>query len=130
MGQANADKLNAVAGKAVKKLNDEKKTAQEAAAAAALKAKAEEAVVAAKKKKAADIQAEADEAEARATKKKGKAEEMVRKIKKAECAQNPGCKGLTGYCCPTLDFNHMHLGNVKLAGKTWDVATTLRKPKL
>merc|ERR1711920_953956 len=84
---------------------------------AALKAKAEEAVVAAKKKKAADIQAEADEAEARAKKKKEKAEEMVAKIKNAKCAQHPGCKGLQGYCCPTLDFNHMHLGNVKLAGE-------------
>merc|ERR1711874_959707 len=114
--QANADKLNAVAGAAVKKLNDEKKTAQEAAAAAALKAKAEEAVVAAKKKEAAEIQAEANKAEASALKKKEEAESMVEKIKNADCKKHPGCKGLAGYCCPTLNFNQMHLGSVKLAG--------------
>merc|ERR1712190_29024 len=114
--QAKADKLNAVAGAAVKKLNDEKKTAQEAAAAAAIKAKAEEAVVAAKKKEAAEIRAEADKAEASAKKKKEEAESMVEKIKNADCKKHPGCKGLAGYCCPTLNFNQMHLGSVKLAG--------------
>merc|ERR1712190_407606 len=113
---AKADKLNAVAGAAVKKLNDEKKTAQEAAAAAALKAKAEEAVVAAKKKEAAEIRAKADKAEASAKKKKEEAESMVEKIKNADCKKHPGCKGLAGYCCPTLNFNQMHLGSVKLAG--------------
>merc|ERR1712050_303323 len=66
---------------------------------------------------AAEIQAKADKAEASALKKKEEAESMVEKIKNADCKKHPGCKSLSGYCCPTLNFNQMHLGSVKLAGK-------------
>merc|ERR1712217_878799 len=114
--QAKADKLNDIAGAATKKLNDAKKKAQEEAAAAAIKAKAEEKVVAAKTAEADKIAAEATKATATATKKKNAAEAVLKKIDNAACAKHAGCKGLVGYCCPTLDFNKMHLGSSELSG--------------
>merc|ERR1712217_266818 len=114
--QAKADKLNDIAGAATKKLNDAKKKAQEEAAAAAIKAKAEEKVVAAKTEEADKIAAEAAKATATATKKKNAAEAVLKKIDNAACAKHAGCKGLVGYCCPTLDFNKMHLGSSQLSG--------------
>merc|ERR1711972_1207292 len=114
--QAKADKLNDIAGAATKKLNDAKKKAQEEAAAAAIQAKAEEKVVAAKNAEAKKIAAEAATAMATATKKKAAAEAVLKKIDNAKCTKHAGCKGLDGYCCPTLDFAKMHLGSAKLSG--------------
>merc|ERR1712190_316114 len=116
--QAKADKLNDIAGAATKKLNDAKKKAQEEAAAAAIQAKAEEKVVAAKNAEANKIAAEAATAMASATKKKNAAEAVLKKIDNAACAKHAGCKGLEGYCCPTLNFNKMHLGRSHLDGET------------
>merc|ERR1712056_113394 len=116
--QAKADKLNVIAGAATKKLNDAKKKAQEEAAAAAIKAKAEEKVVAAKNAEAKKIAAEAATAMATATKKKNAAEAVLKKIDNAACAKHAGCKGLEGYCCPTLNFNKMHLGSSHLDGES------------
>merc|ERR1712190_485753 len=114
--QAKADKLNDIAGAATKKLNDAKKKAQEEAEAAALQAKAEEKVVAAKNAEAKKIAEDAAKAMATATKKKDAAEAVLKKIENAACAKHAGCKGLVGYCCPTLDFNKMHLGSSQLSG--------------
>merc|ERR1711972_1176012 len=36
----------------------------------------------------------------------------------AQCKKHTGCATLAGYCCPTLDFNSMHLGSARLAGPT------------
>merc|ERR1712083_703028 len=95
-----------------------KKKAQEEAAAAANQAKAEEKVVAAKTAEADKIAAEAATAMATATKKKNAAEAVLKKIDNAACAKHAGCKGLEGYCCPTLDFNKMHLGSSHLDGES------------
>merc|ERR1712232_1420301 len=114
--KAKADKLNEKAGEATKKLNDEKKHQEEVAAAAEIKEKTNEKTVAAKNKEAAKIQAEADKTVAEANKKKAAAEGMITKIDNAQCAKHAGCKGLDGYCCPTLDFAKMHLGSAKLDG--------------
>jgi len=115
--QAKADKLNDIAGAATKKLNDAKKKAQEEAAAAAIQEKAEEKVVAAKTAEANKIAAEAATAMAIATKKKNAAEAVLKKIDNAACAKHAGCKGLEGYCCPTLNFSKMHLGSSHLDGE-------------
>merc|ERR1712113_1275092 len=108
--------LNAIAGAATKKLNDAKKKAEEEAAAAKLKEDAEEKVVAAKNEEAAKIQAAADKELKEANAKKAAAEGMIAKIDNAQCAKDAGCKGLEGYCCPTLNFAKMHLGSAKLDG--------------
>merc|ERR1712187_625136 len=55
---------------------------------------------------------------ATATKKKHAAEAVLKKIENAACTKHAGCKGMEGYCCPTLDFNKMHLGSSKLNGAT------------
>merc|ERR1712014_424334 len=114
--KANADKLNKIAGAATAKLNDAKKKAEEEAAAAKLKEDAEEKVVAAKNADAAKIQAAADKELKEANAKKAAAEGMIAKIDNAQCAKHAGCKGLDGYCCPTLNFAKMHLGSAKLDG--------------
>merc|ERR1711976_920616 len=114
--KANADKLNAIAGAATKKLNDAKKKAEEEATAAKLKEDAEEKVVAAKNAEAAKIQAAADKELKEANAKKAAAEGMMGKIDNAQCAKHAGCKGLEGYCCPTLNFAKMHQGSAKLDG--------------
>merc|ERR1712032_104359 len=41
---------------------------------------------------------------------KDAANAMLACIKKAECSAHAGCKGLDGYCCPTIDYSHMHMG--------------------
>merc|ERR1712217_362357 len=109
---------NEIAGEATKKLNDEKKHQEEVAAAAEIKEKANEKTVAAKNKEAATIQAAADKTVAEANKKKAAAESMISKINNAQCSKHAGCKGLDGYCCPTLNFAKMHLGSAKLDGAT------------
>merc|ERR1712083_320883 len=114
--QANADKLNAIAGAATAKLNAAKKKAEEEAAAAKLKEDAEEKVVAAKNEEAAKIKAAADKELKEANEKKATAEGMIAKISNAQCAKHAGCKGMEGYCCPTLNFAKMHLGSAKLDG--------------
>merc|ERR1711976_217719 len=114
--KANADKLNAIAGAATKKLNDAKKKAEEEAAAAKLKEEAEEKVVAEKNEEAAKIQAAADKELREANTKKAAAEGMIAKIDNAQCTKHAGCKGMEGYCCPTLNFAKMHLGSAKLDG--------------
>merc|ERR1712066_74138 len=98
--------------------NDAKKKAQEEAAAAAIHMKAEERVVASKNAEAKKVAAEAATAMATATKKKNTAEAVLKKIDNAACAKHAGCKGLEGYCCPTLDFNKMHLGSSQLNGES------------
>merc|ERR1712113_537897 len=110
--------LNAIAGAATKKLNDAKKKAEEEAAAAKLKEDAEKKLVAAKNEEAAKIQAAADKELKEANAKKAAAEGMIAKIDNAQCAKHSGCKGLEGYCCPTLNFAKMHLGSAKLDGAT------------
>merc|ERR1712183_805736 len=67
-------------------------------------------------KEAAKIQAAADKELAEANEKKATAEGMIAKIDNAQCAKHTGCKGLEGYCCPTLNFAKMHLGSAKLDG--------------
>merc|ERR1712083_926018 len=114
--KANADKLNAIAGAATAKLNDAKKKAEEEAAAAKLKEDAEEKVVFARNEEAAKIKAAADKELKEANAKKAAAEGMIAKIDSAQCAKHAGCKGLEGYCCPTLNFAKMHLGSAKLDG--------------
>merc|ERR1712187_72974 len=76
----------------------------------------EEKVVAAQNEKAAKIKAAADEELKDANEKKATAEGMLSKIENAQCAKHPGCKGMAGYCCPTLNFAKMHLGSAKLDG--------------
>merc|ERR1712066_244064 len=98
--------------------NDAKKKAQEEAAAAAIHMKAEERVVASKNAEAKKVAAEAATAMATATKKKNTAEAVLKKIDNAACAKHAGCKGLEGYCCPTLNFNKMHLGSSHLDGES------------
>merc|ERR1711972_912015 len=104
------------AGAATAKLNDAKKKAEEEAAAAKLKEDAEEKVVTAKNAEAAKIRAAADKELKEANEKKAAAEGMIAKIDNAQCAKHAGCKGLEGYCCPTLNFAKMHLGSAKLDG--------------
>merc|ERR1712110_538950 len=77
---------------------------------------AEEKVVAAKNAEATKIQAAADKELKEANAKKAAAEGMIAKIDNAQCAKHAGCKGLEGYCCPTLNFGKMHLGSAKLDG--------------
>merc|ERR1711953_553404 len=115
--QAKANKLNTIAGAAIKKLNDAKKHQLEVAAAAKLKEEAEEKTIAAKTHLAEKIKAAADKATHEADAKKAAAESMLKKIDNAKCSKHAGCKGLTGYCCPTLDTNKMHLGSTKLDGE-------------
>merc|ERR1712151_1124609 len=112
-----ADKLNAIAGAATKSLNDEKKHQEEESAKAKLTEEAEDKIVSAKKKEAAEIQAKADKVSSEAETKKAAAETMLKKIDNAQCSKHAGCKGLTGYCCPTLNTNKMHLGSTKLDGE-------------
>merc|ERR1712187_804864 len=115
--QEHADKLNAIAGEATKKLNDAKKHQEEVAAKAHLKEKAEEKAAASKKASATKIKNEADAALKEANEKKAAAEGMLAKIKNAKCAKHSGCSALgNGYGCPTLDFAKMHLGSAKLDG--------------
>merc|ERR1712187_258660 len=64
------------------------------------------------------IAEEAAAATAAATKKKNAAEAVLKKIENAACAKHAGCKGLEGYCCPTLNFNKMHLGSSHLDGES------------
>merc|ERR1712157_363092 len=51
-----------------------------------------------------------------ANEKKATAEGMIAKIDNAQCTKHAGCKGMEGYCCPTLNFAKMHLGSAKLDG--------------
>merc|ERR1712083_639705 len=67
-------------------------------------------------KEAAKIQAAADKELKEANEKKAAAEGMIAKIDNAQCKKHAGCKGLEGYCCPTLNFAKMHLGSAKLDG--------------
>merc|ERR1711979_137564 len=101
----------------IKKLNDAKKHQLEVAAAAKLKEEAEEKTVAAKTHLAEEIQAKADKVSSEAETKKAAAEAMLKKIDNAKCTKHAGCKGLTGYCCPTLNTNKMHLGSTRLDGE-------------
>merc|ERR1712107_512271 len=81
-----------------------------------LKEDAEEKVAAAKTKEAARIQAAADKELKEANSKKAAADGMIAKIDNAQCSKHAGCKGLEGYCCPTLNFAKMHLGSAKPDG--------------
>merc|ERR1712066_1224870 len=98
------------------------------AAKAALKAKAEaakakeveaenEAKVKVAEHKAADAQAAADEAQEEATKAQTLADGIHKKLHDAKCANNGGCSGLQGYCCPTFDPTHYTLGEAP----TWGI---------
>merc|ERR1712190_400812 len=116
--RAKADKLNAIAGAAFKKLNDAKKKADEEAIKANLEVEKEERIVEAKKRLAAQSKARADAAAKAAKDKRAVANNMLKLIEEAQCKKHAGCSHLEGYCCPTLDFNSMHLGSAKLAGPT------------
>merc|ERR1712176_1310811 len=84
--------------------------------AAAVQAKAEEKIVASKKEQAKEIADKAAAAIASAKAKMNAANAMLKKIDNAQCSKHAGCKGLAGYCCPTLNFNNMHMGSTELAG--------------
>merc|ERR1712190_283104 len=86
--QAHADKLNAIAGAATKKLNDAKKHQEEVAATAQLKEQAEQKAAAAKDALAAKIKSEADAAVHEAQEKKAAAQSMLAKIDNAQCKKH------------------------------------------
>merc|ERR1712151_1085543 len=110
--QAVAAEKSKEAGAAVAALNTEKAHALKEKDAAAANAKREEDVVDHMEVKAKTIKSEADQEVKKAEEKKDTANSMLASIKKAKCSAHPGCKGLTGYCCPTTDYSHMHLGGI------------------
>merc|ERR1711953_695392 len=85
---------------------------------AQLKEQAEQKAAAAKDALAAKIKSEADAAVKEAKHKKEAAKSMLAKIDNAQCKKHKACKGLVGYCCPTLNFGKMHLGSAKLDGES------------
>merc|ERR1712066_776260 len=97
--------------------NDAKREAEREAAAAELRRDQEERIVAEKNELAAHIQAKANRKTAEARRKEAAAEAMLRKIDNAQCSKHAGCAGLSGYCCPTLDTNHMEIGSTTLNGE-------------
>merc|ERR1711972_1269334 len=116
--QADAAAKSKIAGAAVAALNKEKAVALREKDVAAANAKQEEGVVDSMEVKAKTIKSEADAEIKKANDKKDAANAMLASIKKAKCSAHPGCKGLAGYCCPTIDYSHMHLGGTssKLSG--------------
>jgi len=114
--EAKAKTLNDIAGAAAKKLNDEKAQAEKEAAAAKLKEEEENKVVAQKDAEAKKIRASAEKQKHDADEKKAAAEAMLKKMNDAKCSNNAQCKGLAGYCCPTMDLNKMTLGSGALSG--------------
>merc|ERR1712217_220595 len=97
-----------------KKLKRSKK--KEAAAEAKAPADKLNSIAGAATKKLNDAKQAADKDLKDATEKKAAAEGMIAKIDNAQCAKHSGCKGMEGYCCPTLNFAKMHLGSAKLDG--------------
>merc|ERR1712176_1381544 len=87
-------------------------------AAAKLKKEAEEKVVHAKNELADKTREEAAKVVSEANQKEAAAKAMLVKIDNAQCSKHPGCAKLSGYCCPTLNTNKMHLGSQKLDGET------------
>merc|ERR1712176_488997 len=116
--QADAAAKSKIAGAAVAALNEEKAKALREKDIAAAHAQQEEAIVDSMQVKAKTIKSEADEEVRKSNQKRDAANDMLARIKKARCSVHPGCKGLVGYCCPTIDYKHMHLGGVssKLSG--------------
>merc|ERR1712187_1087787 len=116
--QADAAAKSKIAGAAVAALNKEKAVALREKDVAAANAKQEEGVVDKMEVKAKTIRSEADQEVKKANEKKDAANSMLASIKKAQCSAHPGCKGLAGYCCPTIDYSHMHMGAIssKLSG--------------
>merc|ERR1711920_1162412 len=112
-----ADKANKIAGAATAKLNEAKKHAEDVAAAAAIKQKAQEKIVQNANDEVTKIESLATEKKQEALAKESAAQSMIKKIENAQCSKHAGCKGLTGYCCPTLNTNKMHLGSQKLDGE-------------
>merc|ERR1712190_419706 len=110
--QADAAAKSKIAGAAVEALNKEKARFLKEQDIAAANAKQEEDIVDSMEVKAKTIKSAADEEVKKANQKKDAANNMLAKIKKARCSAHPGCKGLVGYCCPTIDYSHMHLGGV------------------
>merc|ERR1711972_958323 len=110
--QADAAAKSKIAGAAVAALNKEKAVALREKDTAAAHAKQEEEIVDQMEVKAKTIKSEADQEVKKANHKKDAANAMLASIKKAKCSAHPGCKGLAGYCCPTIDYSHMHLGGV------------------
>merc|ERR1712084_161823 len=108
--QADAAAKSKIAGAAVAALNKEKAVALREKDVAAANAKQEEGVVDQMEVKAKTIKSEADQEVKKANEKKDAANSMLASIKKAKCSAHPGCKGLAGYCCPTIDYSHMHMG--------------------
>merc|ERR1712151_165199 len=108
--QADAAAKSKIAGAAVAALNKEKAVALREKDVAAANAKQEEGVVDQMEVKAKTIKSEADQEIKKANEKKDAANAMLASIKKAKCSAHPGCKGLAGYCCPTIDYSHMHMG--------------------
>merc|ERR1712151_418733 len=108
--QADAAAKSKIAGAAVAALNKEKAVALREKDTAAAHAKQEEEIVDQMEVKAKTIKSEADQEVKKANHKKDAANAMLASIKKAKCSAYPGCKGLAGYCCPTIDYSHMHMG--------------------
>merc|ERR1712050_645357 len=104
----------AAAAHAKKVEEEQKKIVAETAQKAAENKKA----AAAKDALAAKIKSEADAAVKEANLKKAAANSMLAKIDNAQCKKHKACKGLVGYCCPTLNFGKMHLGSAKLDGES------------
>merc|ERR1712187_395623 len=115
--QADAAAKSKIAGAAVAALNKERAVALKEKDIAAANAKQEEGVVDKMQVTAKTIASEAAEEVKKANEKKDAANAMLASSKKAKCSAHPGCKGLAGYCCPTIDYSHMHMGGTsKLNG--------------
>merc|ERR1712107_863820 len=100
--------------------NKEKAVALKEKDIAVANAKQEQDVVDAMEVKAQTIKSAADAEVKKANQKKDAANAMLASINKAKCSAHAGCKGLVGYCCPTIDYSHMHMGGTssKLDGPT------------
>merc|ERR1712203_354331 len=119
-----ADKANKIAGAATAKLNEAKKHAEDEASKAAIEQKKQEKIVQDANHEVTEIESLATQKKQEALAKQAAAQSMIKKIENAQCSKHAGCKGLTGYCCPTLNTNKMHLGSQKLDGESLGCCTS------
>merc|ERR1711862_858750 len=66
---------------------------------------------------AADADASANAAREKAHKAQDLANSVGNKLHDAKCTNNKGCANLRGYCCPTFDVAHYHLGDAPMWGE-------------
>lgn len=97
-----ADKLAKKADKTAVELKKEEEAAADEEAKALARQKEEEEEVAEQKKKAEAAEHTAKLAQEAADRAKAEYANAAQKIHDATCENNPGCAGLTGFCCPTL----------------------------